>query len=38
MILVRMSYSVTDKIKLPLLQYNDPVASVIPDINLLVRV
>ena len=31
MILVKMSYSVTDKIKLLLLQYNDPVTSVNSD-------
>jgi hypothetical protein len=38
MILVRMSYRVTDKLKLPLLQYNDPVISIISYINLLVRI
>ena len=35
--IVRMSYSVTDKLKLPLLQHNDRVTSIIPGINLLVR-
>jgi len=38
MILVKMSYSVTDKIKLLLLQYNDPVTSVKSDTNLLVKI
>jgi len=32
------SYSVTDKLKLPVLQHNDLVTSIIPDISLLVRV
>ena len=30
MMIVRMSYSVTGKLKLPLLQHNDPVTSIIP--------
>jgi len=38
MILVKMNYSVTNKIKLLLLQNNDPVTSVNSDINLLVRI
>jgi len=38
MILVKMSYSVTEKIKLLLLQHNDPVTCVIPNINLIVRI
>jgi hypothetical protein len=37
-ILVGMSYSVTDKLELLLLQLNDPVTGVIPDNNLLVRI
>jgi hypothetical protein len=28
---------VTDKLKLPLLQHNDPVTNIIPDINCIVR-
>ena len=35
---MRMSYSVRDKLKLPLLQHNDRVTNIIPDINLLVRI
>ena len=32
------NYSVTDKLKLPVLQYDDLVTRIIPDIYLLVRV
>jgi hypothetical protein len=35
-ILAKMSYSVTDKLKLKLIRYNNTVKSLIPDMNLLV--
>jgi len=38
MILVKISYRVTDKIRLLLLQHNDPVTSVNSDISLLVKI
>ena len=38
MMLVRNGYRVTKKIKLPSLQHNDPLTSLIPDITLLVRI